>query len=311
MKVIWKLITGILLTTTCCSWGFFAHYHINHLAVFILPEKMKGFYETNIQYLTEHAVSADKRRYVDSNEAPKHFLNADHFGKNPFSAIPQNYYDAAIKFTADTINKYGILPWAIQNNYFSLVRALKQHDTTAILAISANLGHYIADAHVPLHLTENYNGQLTNQNGVHALWENRIPELLFSNYHLYRRKPYYITSAIKEAFSICKVSFKCVDSVLKYESITNKSFSMQNKYTLVQHGKKKIKDYGVAYTLAYNKLLNGMVERRMRSAILSISSFWFSAWIDAGEPDLNKLIKTPLKKSELKALRIEQLKFIK
>ena len=86
---------------------------------------------------------------------------------------------------------------------------------------------------------------------------------------------------------------------------------MQNKYTLVLHGKKKIKDYGVAYTLAYNKLLNGMVERRMRSAILSISSFWFSAWIDAGEPDLNKLIKTPLKKTELKALRIEQLKFKK
>src|ERR1700735_5036190 len=100
-------ITGLLLIFLCSSWGFFAHYRINRLAIFTLPKAMAGFYKSNIEFITEHAVSADKRRYVDSTEAPKHFLNADHYGKNPFKAIPQNWDDAAIKYCADTLNKYG------------------------------------------------------------------------------------------------------------------------------------------------------------------------------------------------------------
>src|ERR1700735_4842838 len=95
-------ITGLLLILLCSSWGFFAHYRINRLAVFTLPKAMTAFYKSNIEYITEHAVSADKRRYVDSTEAPRHFLNADHYGKNPFAKIPQNWYDAAHKYTADT-----------------------------------------------------------------------------------------------------------------------------------------------------------------------------------------------------------------
>ncbi len=310
MKTIGRFILGVLLMASCCSWGFFVHYRINHIAVFILPKALKGFYESNIQYITEHAVSADKRRYVDSAEAPRHFLNADHFGKNPFRAIPHNYYDAAIKYTADTLNKYGTLPWTIENNYYRLVKAFKQHDTLAILAISANLGHYIADAHVPLHLTENYNGQLSNQTGIHALWENRLPELFFNRYRLYVGQARYVENPLNEDFKICKSSFICVDSVLKFEQLINKSFKPQDKYEMLAHGKKKIKDYSNAYASAYNKLLNRMVERRMRSAILSIGSYWYSAWVDAGQPDLNKLIKKPLNKPERRMLYKEQLKFI-
>jgi hypothetical protein len=46
-----------------------------------------------------------------------------------------------------------------------------------------------------------------------------------------------------------------------------------------------------------------MVARRMRSAILVVGSFWFSAWVDAGQPDLNKLIKQPLSMDEKKKYR--------
>jgi hypothetical protein len=79
--------SAMLLIITCSSWGFFAHYRINRLAVFTLPKAMAGFYKANIGFITEHAVSADKRRYVDSTEACKHYLDADHYGKrNPFIA---------------------------------------------------------------------------------------------------------------------------------------------------------------------------------------------------------------------------------
>src|ERR1700733_7463596 len=107
MKPLFRLAAGLTLLLFFSSWGFYAHYRINRFAVFTLPKAMSGFYKANIDYITEHAISADRRRYVDSTEAPRHFLNADHYGKNPFKNIPQNWDDAALKFSADTLNKYG------------------------------------------------------------------------------------------------------------------------------------------------------------------------------------------------------------
>src|SRR5476651_1812988 len=103
MKLTARVFIGLLLIILCSSWGFFAHYRINRLAVFTLPKAMAGFYKANIEFITEHAISADKRRYVDSTEAPHHYLNADHYGKKPFDVIPQNWVDAVVKYSADTL----------------------------------------------------------------------------------------------------------------------------------------------------------------------------------------------------------------
>ncbi len=267
---------------------------------------MAGFYKNNIEYITEHAVSADRRRYVDSTEAPRHFFNADHYGKNPFGLIPQHWDDAAVKFSADTLIKYGTLPWTIQYDYNRLVKAFKERDTMAILNTSANLGHYVADAHVPLHLTKNYNGQLTNQTGIHALWESRIPELFGNQYNYYVGKARYIQDPLAEAFKICISSFKSVDTVLRVERMLNRSFPANKKYIVELRGKKPVKEYSVAYAEAFQKMLNRMVQRRMRSAILAVGSFWYSAWVDAGQPDLDKLIKNPLDNSEKQKIQKEE-----
>lgn len=309
MRFFIRSFAVILILISCTSWGFFAHHRINRLAVFTLPKGMAGFYLSNIDFIDEHAVDPDKRRYVDSLEGPRHFLDADHYGKNPFGHLPQNWYDAAKKYSVDTLDKYGTVPWVIQYNYYWLVKAFKAHDTSAILKTSANLGHYIADAHVPLHLTQNFDGQLTNQNGIHALWESRLPELFSMKYHLYAGKAHYINNPLTEAFKICRASFSCVDSVLIMERRLNIRFPQNKKYELVLRGKRKVKDYSVAYSTAYHTLLNGMVRRRMRSAILAVGSFWYSAWIDAGQPDLDKLIKTPLTESQKKTIGTEEALF--
>jgi len=252
---------------------------------------MAVFYKANIDFITDHAVSADKKRYVDSTEAPRHYLNADHYGKNPFARIPQRWNDAVVKYSEDTLNKHGTVPWTIQRNYYWLVEAFKNHDTTRILTTSANLAHYIADAHVPLHLTENYNGQLTNQTGLHALWETRLPELFGSSYNYNAGKAKYIENPLAEAFKICHTSFNEVDSVLRLQRILNKQFPISKRMVRVKRGNRYVMDYSVAYSQAYQKLLRGMVQRRMRMAIASVGSYWYSAWVDAGQPDLNKLIK--------------------
>jgi hypothetical protein len=45
----------------------------------------------------------------------------------------------------------------------SIQRKTKKHE---ILFIAADLGHYIADAHMPLHTSDNHDGQLTDQKGI-------------------------------------------------------------------------------------------------------------------------------------------------
>ncbi len=261
------------------------------MAVFTLPQSMAGFYKANIEFITQHAVSADKKRYVDTTEAPRHYLNADHYGKKPFTKIPQRWADAVVKYSEDSLNKQGTVPWTIQRNYNRLVNAFKAHDTLGILTASANLGHYIADAHVPLHLTKNYNGQLTNQTGIHALFETRIPELFGNNYNYNIGKARYIENPLAGAFKICRVSFSEVDSVLRMERLLSRTFPANKKWVRIKRNNRIVTDYSVEYSRAYQKLLKGMVQRRMRSAILEIGSYWYSAWVDAGQPDLNKLLQ--------------------
>jgi hypothetical protein len=304
-----KLLTRTLIASvallTLSSWGFFAHKRINHIAVFTLPKAMAGFYEANIDFITEHAVDPDKKRYIDSLEASRHFLDADHYGRRPFMALPVKWKEAVKKYSEDTLKKYGTVPWEIQYQYYRLVDAFKRHDTIDILKTSANLGHYVADAHVPLHLTINYDGQLTHQNGIHALWETRIPELFSDKYNYYVGKARYIDNPLNEAFKICRASFKAVDSVLRFEQMVNKSFPANKKYETVRRNNKNIKDYSESYAKAYNALLKGMVARRVRSSIFEVGSFWFSAWVDAGQPDLNKLIAKPLSLEEKEKIQRE------
>ncbi|EHQ28418.1 zinc dependent phospholipase C family protein [Mucilaginibacter paludis] len=283
-------LSGGIVLIVCSSWGFFAHKRINRVAVFTLPKAMAGFYKANIDFITEHAVDPDKKRYVDSTEGPRHFFDADHYGKKPFDRMPQRWAEAERQYSADSIDKYGTVPWTIQHYYYKLVRAFKTRDTIAILRTSANLGHYIADAHVPLHMTENYNGQLSNQTGIHALWETRIPELFGDSYHYNVGRAHYVQSPLKEAWRISRRTFRCVDSVLIFERKLSAAFPADKKYQMVKRNGKSYKDYSVEYSAAYQKALHGMIERQMRAAILEIGCFWFSAWVDAGQPDLNTLI---------------------
>ena len=291
------------------SWGFFAHQRINRLAVFTLPNELIGFYKNNINYITEHAVDPDKRRYADSLEAPRHYLDADHYGNNPFETIPRKWNDAVSKLTEDTLNAYGIVPWQIQRTYYRLVKAFENRDSLLILKYSADLGHYIADAHVPLHTSENYNGQLTNQIGIHAFWESRLPELFAGDYDYFVGRAKYINNPLEAAWDMVEHTYTLLDSTLSIEKRLNKSFPSDRKYTYNERNSKVIKEYSVDYSAAYHKELEGMVERQMRSSILAVGSFWYSAWVDGGQPNMRKLIKIEITAEEKKKIETEEKLF--
>lgn len=280
------LISGLLLFS---CWGFFAHKQINRLAVFTLPKGMIKFYKNNIDYIAEHAVDADKRRYADTAEASRHFIDIDRYGTAPFDSLPQKWNPAVAKYTEKTIKENGIVPWQIERSYYSLVKAFQEKDSSAILRISANLGHYIGDAHVPLHTTENYNGQLSDQIGIHAFWESRLPELYAQNYNFITGQAKYIENPLREAWRIINNTYILKDSVLMIEARLSKSFPSDQKYSFSDRNGKVIKQFSERYSKAYEKALNGMVETQMRSSIAAVGSFWFSAWVDAGQPVLKDL----------------------
>lgn len=307
------LFTAILfvLVEICSSWGFFAHQKINHLAVFTLPKEMIGFYKKQIDYLTEHAVDPDKRRYADSLEAPRHFLDADHYGLHPFDTIPQKWSDAVAKLSKDTLEAYGTVPWVIERNYYALVKAFKERDSLKILHYSADLGHYVGDAHVPLHTTENYNGQLSGQVGIHGFWESRLPELFSSEYDFLVGKAQYLEHPLSKAWEIVQTANSYKDSVLLIEVRLNREFPKDRKYGFSQRNGKVERNYSEAYARAYHEALKGMVERQMRSSILDVGSFWYSAWVDAGQPTLKNLVKIAPTEAEKRMTQKEELEFKK
>lgn len=300
MKRLTILTALIIPLFLCTSWGFFAHQRINKLAVFTLPADMIGFYKKNIKYITEHAVDPDKRRYADTLEAPRHYLDVEHYEKN-IDSIPEKWNDALTKYGQKKLNTDGIVPWQIQRTYYSLVKAFKTRDSIKILKYSADLGHYIGDAHVPLHTTANHNGQLTNQVGIHAFWESRLPELFSTNYNFVVGKAIYIENPLKEAWKILKHTNSLVDTVLTFEAKLSASFPSSKKYSFSERNNTILKQYSTEYSKAYHFKMNNMVEKQMRAAILAIGSFWYSAWVDAGQPVLKNLIKIELLPEEQKA----------
>lgn len=295
----------VCVASNCYCWGFYAHKKINYLAVFLLPPQMLVLYKPNIDFITEHAVDPDKRRYVATSEAPRHYIDIDHYGKYPFNELPHDYKAAVAKFGEDTIMVYGIVPWHIQVMLSRLTKAFKEKNFSAIMKNSAEIGHYIADAHVPLHACSNHNGQLTDQAGIHAFWESRIPELLADKqFDFFIGKAEYIKDPAKFIWDRVLESGREADSVLTIEKELSKEFPGDKKYSFEERNNLLVKQYSSAYTIAYNKKLNNMVERRMRQAIFAVASFWYTAWINAGQPDLSSLAHQTFSENDLKDFEI-------
>lgn len=286
------------------AWGFFAHKKINHLAVYTLPTGMFGFYKEHIDFLTEHAVDPDKRRYAVGDEAARHYIDLDHYGENPFDIFPLSWKQAVDKFSEDTLLAYGIVPWWVLVMHGRLTDAFRAKNANAILRLSADIGHYIADAHVPLHCTKNYNGQLTNQHGIHAFWESRLPELFHFDYDFFTGKAQVFENPYREIWRVVYQSYMAKDSVLSFESELNQQISADRKYVYEQRGAATLRTYSREYSEAYHNMLAGQVERRMRESILCIGSFWATAWQAAGQPDLSNL-KLNLTEEEKKQLEEE------
>ncbi len=291
-RIVNKRIIVLLLiftTTELYPWGFRAHKQITQMAIYTLPQEMVPFYKKYMDELITASVQPDIRRYVVKGEAPKHYIDIDHYGDSAIINFPRSWDKALELYNEDTLLEHGILPYAILLTKYNLTRALKEKNGARIIRYAADLSHYVADAHVPLHTTYNYNGQFTGQKGIHALWETRIPEIESAEYSFWVGKASYIGNLTSVIWDVVTTSHALSSKVLSIERSCSSEFPQDKKYGFEQAGKYEKRVYTQDYTLYYSNQLGGMVENQMRSAVKLIGDLWFTSWVDAGQPQLDNL----------------------
>jgi hypothetical protein len=154
---------------------------------------------------------------------------------------------------------------------------------------------------VPLHTTKNYNGQLTDQVGIHAFWESRLPELFSeTTYDFIVGQAEYILDMKAYFWDMVLESNTHLDSVLLIEKRLSKTFPQDQQYCFDERLGSTVRIQCEEYSKAYHEAMRGMVEERMTKAIHAIGSVWYTTWIDAGQPDLSNLKEINRKQEEIK-----------
>ncbi len=286
------LILALLLlihSPSAFPFGFHAHRKINRMAVFTLPPEMIGLYKAHIEFISERSIDPDRRAHAVEGEAPRHYIDIDHFGDNPFEVMPRNWEDAVEKFTEDTLMLYGVLPWHIHVMMGRLTRAFRNNDMDDILLQSAHIGHYIADACTPLHTTKHYNGRTPDERGIHAFWESRLPELYAHQYDYYAGRASYIHDPLERAWELIEISHLKVDTVYMVFDSLRKHMPDDLMYAHETRGQAINRVYSRDFSRAFHKGMNDMVGRQMQMAVRTVGDFWFTAWVNAGQPELKPL----------------------
>lgn len=304
------ILLCLLIAENTFAWGFYAHRRINRLAVYTLPVEMIRFYKFYVNYISENAVNPDKRRYAVDGEAPRHYIDIDafdsYYNDSAVYKMPRNWEDAVAAHSEDSLQAYGIVPWHINVMKQRLTQAFRKKNVKEILRLSADLGHYIGDANVPLHTTINYNGQLTNQLGIHAFWESRLPELYAGNYNFFVGRAAYLENPQLTAWEAVVNAHNALDSVLNFERLLTEQFSKDRKFTFEERNRLTVRTYARPFCQSYHRMLDGQVEKRMRAAIKMVGDFWYTCWVDAGQPDLNDLLDEKNKEDLQKEIEKEE-----
>ena len=285
------------------------HRTVAQLAIYELPRSMQAFFFTNKDSLVYGAPRPDIRRTKDESEGSKHYMDMERFGADAFKVVPHNFQEAVAKYTLDTLEKYGTLPYVVMEYMDKLTQAFRSQNEDSIVFYAADLSHYIADAHVPLHTSINYDGQLTGQHGIHDLWETTVPEVEITNYNLSsRHKARYLQSPSDEIWKIIEHTFSLLPEVFEKEKEVSKNFTDSTKYRWEVRWGKNRRFYTREFASQYSRALKTSINDQLIASSNALADFWYTAWVNAGKPDLNKLLSGKYNK---KAFKAEQKAFRK
>lgn len=261
------------------AWGFAAHRFVNERAALLVPPPLGAFLAGNKASLREHSVDPDLwRAGGDRSEEPQHFLDLDAFGPDP-RTISMSEEEHLKKHGRDAISK-GRVPWRAGEEYRALVEAFRKKDYELILQRAAVLGHYVSDAHVPLHSVVNYDGQLSGQEGVHARWESEMFDR-FSRQIRRAVRPRFVSSRnpVKDVFGALYESFGAVPSLLAADKACTVGVNVAGTFEDERYDDE-----------FYSCLYEGqdtLIAARATRAIERLAGLWHGAWMEAGSPRLD------------------------
>ena len=292
VKRICPLLILLLMTPApAFAWGTQAHRIIMSRAIDMLPSEMKPFFEHFRDELVLRTIDADLYRTLGWDEDPNHFVNfgAVEYGPYPFTALPREYGAAIEKFGMTTLKRLGLLPWREAEEFGNLRRAMETFKRPAGFAITDTVlfaavgAHYLQDATQPLHASNNYDGALTKQNGVHARFETALIARYASKLNLTPAPPRVVPNMRDFAFEELLKSHQDVDALLAAdrEAIAGKDA------------------YDDEYFDKFFAKLKPMIEERLSAGITATASLFLSAWDAAGRPAL----KTELPPAALQRVR--------
>ena len=286
--VVAAFLAVALTPSSAFAWGTAAHKYIMRRAIDLLPADIKPFFVHFRDELVVRVVDPDLWRNVGWEDDPNHFLDlgVPEFGAYPFTALPREYGAAIEKFGMATLKRDGLLPWREAEEFGNLRRAFESFkrnvpfapsDTVLFAAVAA---HYIQDAHQPLHASNNYDGQLTGQIGVHARFESTLFDRFESRLAINPAAPVAIKNARDFAFDALLESYRLVEPLLDAdkEAIAGKD------------------SYDDDYFEKFFARVKPMLEKRIADAITATASVVVGAWEAAGKPALTTEIPRTVQK---------------
>ena len=140
--------------------------------------------------------------------------------------------------------------------------------------------HYIQDGHQPFHATNNYDGQLTRNNGIHARFERDLVERFESRLTVRPAPPSAIVNPRDATFEILLASYKLVDPILKADkdAIAGKDA------------------YDDAYYEKFFTSVKAILEARLAASMTATAGIIIGAWEQAGRPVLKTEDARPVQK---------------
>jgi hypothetical protein len=282
------LLISVLMPVPASAWGFAAHRYIMRRAIELLPADIKPFFVGQRDELVLRVVDPDLWRNVGWEDDPNHFVNfgAPELGPYPFAALPREQGAALEKFGIAALKRLGTLPWREAEEFGNLRRTLEgfkrgaAYGTSDTILFAAVASHYLQDAHQPLHATNNYDGQLTDQRGIHSRFERDLIERYESRLDVSPAALSSMPSPRDAAFDALLTSNRLVDAVLRADREAIGSRDV----------------YDDAYYEAFFMKVRPLLEERLAAATTATASMIVSAWEQAGRPVLKNGDARPLQR---------------
>jgi len=275
---LFALLAGVLVAVLLLwprfafAWGRAAHKLVVNQAIDTLPQDIRYYFESNRNFLLEHVNDPIELSAKTPLEKRNSYLYLDRYGRFPFEALPHSYKAALERYGKSKVQANGVLPWEIGVYSVRLTEDMKSGRWDEAKTDAALLASYVADAHDPFNTTENFDGHLTAQLGVNERFGTALIDRYSSFFPMRPNDAAYINDPTDHAFDVCLASHSWLEPVLLADR------------TAYQAGKTYA--YNDEYFDRFYNQSAAILIRQLSEASTDVGSYWLTAWVNAGKPNL-------------------------